>query len=142
MKKSTKIAKVRAPNGYEFRIKENKVYSRFQDSGYKFIQVNLFSKRRGKTIGHVNLVRYSKNEAFNTHSNLEERYRGKGYGSLMYAKAIQWCLEHDYKVSSSGASSQDAQRVWKGKTLRKFFKIKVKRYQTYPDYDKWYAYAK
>lgn len=141
MKKSTKISKVRAPKGYEFRIREAKERGRYYDDGYRFIKVNLFSKRRGKSVGHVNLVRYSKNESFQTHSNLEEKYRGKGYGALMYARAIQWCLENGHKVASSGASSEDAQRVWNGQTIRKFFKIRARRHFN-SEYDKWYAYAK
>lgn len=60
----------------------------------------------------------------------------------MYAKAIQFALQNGWKVRSSECPSDDAKRVWKGKTLRKYFSIKTKKYLPNRAFDSFYAYAK
>lgn len=47
----------------------------------------------------------------------------------MYAKAIQWGLDHGFKMRSSGNPSVYAQQVWNGSSLRRFFSIRKN-----PDY--------
>lgn len=58
-----------------------------------------------------------------THSNLDEKYHGKGLGALMYAYAINWGLKHGLNIQSSGGSSDEAIRVWVGQTLKKYFRM-------------------
>ena len=66
----------------------------------------------------------------------------------MYAKAIQWGIENGYRIKSSGGSSSDALRVWRGSTLKRFFDIKVKPGRNYhdqthnPEYDTFYPRPK
>ncbi len=94
-------------------------------------------------IGFVNLIPKGKELA--THSWLSSNYRNKGLGVLMYARAIQYALENKKRIRSSGESSGDAQRVWKSKTLRKFFRIRRYDDSNYPKVDTyatWRAYQK
>lgn len=138
-----KIAKVKAPKGFRFFI--------VGKPGDENICVNLYKisdlNKKDKTfIGRINLEKnYGK--SYSTHSSLIEAYRNKGLGTLMYARAVQFCLENGLKVRSSGGSSEMAQRVWRGKSIRKHFKIMTRRYkdssgQYYPNYDTFYAYSK
>lgn len=129
---SQSISKVRAPKGYTFRIKKMSNH---------YTQVALFlSSTIDKKIGQVNLIKVRPGY-YETHSYLEEDYHNKGLGALLYARAIQHALQNGWRVRSSGNSSSEAQRVWKGKTIRKYFSIKLKKAKD-RDYDKWYAYAK
>lgn len=126
-----KIARIRAPKGFYFNIVE---------STYNvYVELRLLKNRR--KIGRVNLVK-DDSKSYETHSSLDAAYHGRGLGALMYARAIQWCLTNGYRVKSSGASSESAQRVWRGKTLRKHFRIRTKRNIPDPSYDKWYASPK
>lgn len=77
----------------------------------------------GHVIGHIRLDRIG-NKRYKTHSDLDIEYHNKGLGTLLYAKAIKFCLSRGYKISSSGYSSSPAKRVWEGKTIRSFFKIR------------------
>src|SRR5574337_1019205 len=124
------IPKIRAPKGFRFWI------VKINDN---FVKVALRLKD-GREIGRVNLVK-AKPGSFSTHSFLDSSFHMKGLGALMYARAIQYALEKRWKVTSSGRSSEYAQRVWRGRTIRKFFSIKIKKGSD-PAYDKWYAYAK
>jgi len=130
---SKHINKVRAPKGFTFRVKKMSNY---------LTQVALFTSTPGgsRKIGHINL-RSVRPDYYETHSYLEDDYHHRGLGALLYARAIQHALEKGWGVRSSGSSSDDAQRVWRGKTIRKFFSIKLKKGHD-PEYDKWYAYAK
>ncbi len=120
------ITRVRAPKGFRFKIGR-------EDSGCTCaICVKERKHNRvvrlmtgGKEIGHINLIRIRKN-VYATHSWLSDVYRNRGLGALMYSKAIQWCHDHGHKVRSSGSSSGDATRVWTGKTIRKFFRIRAR----------------
>jgi GNAT superfamily N-acetyltransferase len=111
------IAKIKAPKGYKFKITKYK----YGDKKNSYdVHVKLYHE--GFEIGNVELIQQD-NGKYETHSQLDYGYRGQKLGVTMYARAIQWCLDHGYKVSSSGQSSEMAQRVWKSKTLRKFFRI-------------------
>jgi hypothetical protein len=127
-----KSAKIVAPKGYIFKSKKFDQY---------LTRITLHVAKSDKKIGYVSLVRVRPGYC-ETHSNLDSAYHNKGLGALLYAKAIQYGLSKKWRVQSSGSSSSMAQRVWKGKTLRKYFSIKYKKnpHDTY--YDKWYAYAK
>jgi GNAT superfamily N-acetyltransferase len=113
------MKKVIAPKGYSLRVIKGT---------YSGWSVKLFKKRSGKKseeVGHVNLAPlYS--GCYATHSYLQPQYRNKGLGAVMYAKAIQWGLERGYRIRSSGSSSEDAQKVWRGSFLKRYFDIKVK----------------
>jgi len=128
---SKSIPKIRAPKGFTFRVKK---------VNQRFTSVTLLKTMANKEIGHVNLIRVREGY-YETHSDLDDEFHGKGLGALMYARAIQHALEKGWRVQSSGSSSSEAQRVWRGKTIRKYFSIKLKKGDD-PYYDKWYAYAK
>lgn len=131
------MKKVIAPKGYFFRIVKD---------CYSGWSVQLHKRNKGE-VGHVNLVReYS--GCYSTHSYLEAGYRNKGFGARMYAKAIQFGIERGWRVRSSGGSSEEAQRVWRGSTIKRWFDIKVKRGYNYgsevpnPGYDTFYPRLK
>ncbi len=150
--------RIRPPKGYTFEIEEDDYYC---EGGYNYI---VYLKKNGYTWGRVSLLPRELNYnyrtglssyaegVFDTHSWLHESLRGKGLGALIYAKAIHFCHTKGFKVRSSGGSSRDAQRVWKSKTLRKFFIVKRgpkrgrkkqnKNSLYYDDNTTWYAYPK
>lgn len=134
------MKKVIAPKGYFFRIIKDAYYC-------TSIQLHKRNKRGTKEVGHVNLVReYS--ACYSTHSYLSPSYRNKGLGALMYAKAIQYGIEQGWRVRSSGGSSTEAQRVWRGSTLKRWFDVKVRLGKNYhdktpnPDYDTFFPRPK
>lgn len=130
--------KVQAPTGLYFKCTVGKY-------GDVYIKLYKKFKNSNRKIGQIRLVDMG-GKKFATHSNLDYRYHNKGLGALMYSKAIEWCLKRGYRCQSSGYSSEDAQRVWKGKTIRKFFDIKVKQTEkgvwANPEYQTWFAYEK
>lgn len=130
------ITKVRAPNHFTFKIKE---YSS-RETIYVYL-VN--KKKKNKKVGEVRLY-HQGDGIYETHSDLDEEYRGRGFGARLYARAIQWCLENNFRVRSTGSSSSYAQRMWRGKTIRKYFRIVTKKYKgnPVPENDTWHAYAK
>ena len=92
--------------------------------------------------GYIELVCVGDN-TYETHSYLDEQFRGKGFGTLLYAKAIQWCHRNGYKIRSSGNTSKEAKRVWKSKTIRSYFRIrKLKKRLWGVPHTVWYAYPK
>lgn len=129
------MKKVIAPKGFFFKVERIR--------GQGFVSVKLFKRKRKNSleIGHVNLCR---DEGwYSTHSYLHDEYRNKGLGALMYAKAIQWGKEHGLRVKSSGGSSADAQRVWRGSSLARWFDIKVRNvYSNNPNQDTFYPHIK
>ncbi len=139
------IAKIKAPKEYKFKITK----WRYGDKKQSFdVFVKLYHE--GFEVGNVELIQ-EENGKFETHSFLEYGYRGQKLGVTLYARAIQWCLEHGYPVSSSGQSSEMAQRVWKSKSLRKYFRITkeiphrnrgLTYYGSKDNYAMWRAYAK
>jgi GNAT superfamily N-acetyltransferase len=133
MKKKTLTPKVRAPNGFHFKVKPN-------TADCSYVRIFLYSNVEEMPIGSIDLEKAYRRRAYYTHSRLSERFRGMKLGALMYAKAIQWALEHGFSVRSSGGTSDLAQRVWKGQTIRKFFTIREKK--TKWDNYIWYAYNK
>jgi len=140
LKKSASVPRIRLPSGYFFKC----IPLHFYDGRPDSIDIALFRKTKSsRKIGHVRLV-YEGNNTYETHSNLSTSYRNKGLGAIMYAKAIAWCLERGYKVKSSGASSTQAQRVWRGKKLKRLFNIRVSKCKYDPDpmNDTWRASLK
>lgn len=112
--------RIRLPKGYSFKVVQ---YNDYWD-GNK-ISIRLLYGKNHTLVGYVDLVpEYNTGRSLETHSYLAPKHRNKKLGVLMYAKAIQWCHTHKKPVKSSGSSSEDAQRVWKSKTLRKFFTIR------------------
>ncbi len=135
------IPNIRAPKGFRFKV-TSEIYDyndnlscgcccreccqcpkSKKDKPILSYKINLYAGHN--YIGDVDLVpsEYNKNE-YLTHSYLNADYRNKRLGTLMYAKAIQWCLKRNKRVRSSGESSEDAQRLWKSKSLRKYFYIR------------------
>lgn len=108
------------------------------DNKYPNVSITLFDLKSNIRIGYLDLER-TYNNKYITHSSLDPKYRGKGIGLFMYIKALRWCLKNNHRVTSSGGTSSDAQRVWRSKTLRKHFTIKVKYISGQPT---WYVYKK
>lgn len=134
MKSVILTPRVRAPKGFFFKIRR-------YEFGNKDWLITLYdSINPSNYIGSIQLERLSDNK-YITHSSLNEAYRGKGLGTLMYAKAIQFCMDKGFKVSSSNSPSYYAQRVWESKSIRKFFLIKKRRSDKYGNYS-WFAYNK
>ena len=132
-----KKIRVRAPNG--FRVLYYKTY---YNKKIVHVECQLLDTKRNPyftDIGHVELVRISEN-SFVTHSELNDQYWGKGLGTLLYSKAIAWCLNNGYKVCSTDCASKMAQRVWKSKGLRVHFDIQ--KIGSHWSNTTWYAYKK
>jgi GNAT superfamily N-acetyltransferase len=126
-----KIAKTRAPKGFHFKI--------FPTYNYVCVEIH---NSNGQMIGQIQLDKGRRNRYY-THSWLHEDYRGMGFGTKLYARAIQWCLEQGYKVSSSSNTSELAQRVWEGNGLRQKFDIKKRSKMYYGERRPlWHAYPK
>ena len=124
---------LKAPKGYHFKVQKYSQHS---------IYVRLYDADE-REVGHIELVlSYPYNtKRLATHSWLHEDLRGKGYGTLLYSKAIEWGMKHGYKVRSSGGSSEMAQRVWNGKGIRRHFTIRHINNRL-SDCGTWYAYPK
>ena len=131
------IPKIRAPRGFFFRIQKE-----FYDRKLNNVMVILHDSSTRNKIGHVNLVKCG--IYMETHSFLEDAYHERKLGALMYTRAFQWALENGFRVRDGGASEQ-AQRVWRGNTIRKHFKIRIYKNsidRENPNYDHFFAYAK
>lgn len=111
---------IRSPKG--FRVKYRFYY---YDKVLETVYCDLIdnSKPNEPSVGHVELER-TEGRNFVTHSQLYSEYHGKGFGNLLYAKAIAWAINNGYRVRSSGDSSSMAKRVWNGKGLRKIFTVR------------------
>lgn len=133
------VSKVRAPRGFYFRVTTHLTGPSL------FHRIELVKKcpSRDRMIGSVRLRQSYYHLGFwETHSNLQDKYQGKGWGALLYARAIQYALENNLKVKSSGYSSDMAENVWRGNTIRKYFHIVRKPTKTDPEFSTWFAYKK
>jgi GNAT superfamily N-acetyltransferase len=131
MKKRVLLPSLRAPRGFRFKVIEQ----------YSSVKVSLL--RDGSEVGHIHMYKpypYKKKTRLETHSWLCEDYRGRGIGTLLYSRAIEWGLKNGWKVQSSGGSSEMAQRVWNGKGVRQHFRIR--RRDTNYGTHVWFAYGK
>lgn len=145
-----RIPKIKAPEGFKFFIQHFDgretvyLYLLKKDADTKLDRYGyLINMKWSDQIGRITLEKASR-DTYRTHSRLDEEYWGKGYGTLMYARAIQWGLEHDYKITSSGSSSEKAKNVWKGNGIRKYFRIHSRMIEYHKGVYKprWYAYPK
>jgi len=126
--------RVVAPCGYRFEVSPKRNLN--EQLGKFTITVSLLKKRHRKIVGWVDLqcidrkanesFDRAKHTTFETHSYLDEDLHGEGIGSLMYLKAINVGHSRGFNVCSSNAPSDNAQRIWRGTTLRKYYRI-VKR---------------
>ncbi len=146
----------KVPKGYYFKI--HREYDPWEDGDDYTIEVELFHKdwNDGKrSIGGVTLQKAGETkkgvQIWETHSSLSSLYWNKKLGVSMYVRAIKWCLDRGYKVCSSDCTSDMAENVWTGKTIRKYVHIiKRKRTVTYNGYYgndthtyiRWHAFAK
>lgn len=134
--KGFKIVKVLNQCGITFELHDKEFKKlpgrKYWGKTYKSYQV----------IGSIDLQRPGKDKnRYVTHSILDYKYHNRGLGLLMYMFAINYALKKGWKVSSSGNTSEAAQRLWKSKRLRKYFTIKRKK-GIIPTFDKWYVYNK
>ena len=130
----TVLPTLRAPKGYHFKVERSGKYHTY---------IRLFDSTKMQ-VGYISLVKLNYNDTekrWATHSYLRYDLHGKGLGALLYSKAIEWGLKHGYKIRSSGASSDMAQRVWKGKSLRQYFSIRHRANKIHSA-GTWYAYPK
>lgn len=149
--------KIRAPRGFKFKIEKQFYYedqdpfnylshARPKDKRRKYpetVNVLLINSTTGEIVGNIDLERFK--NRYVTHSDLQDQFHNKGIGIIMYAKAIQWCHKNGYKVSSSGSSSLEAQRLWASRRLRKWFKIVKRNYKGIWDSrpePTWYVYPR
>lgn len=136
------------PKGFFFKIR--KEYDDWDDDGDYTMEVRLYDKsfHEGRyEIGGVTLQKRGKNkrgvQMWETHSNLNSSHWNKKLGVSMYVRAIKWCLDRGYKVQSSTSTSELAQRVWNGKTIRKYVRIIKRKHKYYGGHDtSWHAFAK
>jgi hypothetical protein len=112
--------KIRTPKGFKFTIH---VPNDPEDN----VEIRLCIKETGKEIGCIELERKLGTNFYMTHSHLDCEFREQGLGALMYARAIQWCMDNNYRARSSGYSSDDAERVWQSKSLKKHYRILTRR---------------
>lgn len=95
----------------------------------KDIRIELHRKGGSRffMIGWVHLVYlydWRTNSYFlETHSYTHEKYRGCGYGVYLYSLAAEYAFEHGLSIRSSVRRSENAQRLWKSKTLRMFYEV-------------------
>jgi GNAT superfamily N-acetyltransferase len=144
MNKKVILPNLRAPKGYNFKIIEQQfnVLVQLRDKNNRKVGEIRMNKRY-KTKYQNGGYKYKFLKKVETHSWLHESLRGKGIGTLLYSRAIEWGLKHGYKVRSSGGSSDMAQRVWNGKGIRQHFRIRrIDRKGTGYYSDLWYAYPK
>lgn len=117
------------PKGYRFEIIQGNFNSDIRGPrGCLDNNVDVRLWHDKKCVGHVQLSADWRNGkrkrlSYTTHSYLAPRYRNKGLGSRIYARAILWCLARKYKVHSYYSPSPEAQRVWKGKYLASKFNL-------------------
>ncbi len=127
-----KVPAIGLPRGYKFEIIEGQ-FDEYSNGthGYLDNQVDVRLYHGKKCIGRIDLEcesgRRAKIKSYVTHSFLSPKYRNKGLGARMYAKAIAWCLARGYKVQSYYSPSAKAQRVWMGKYLASKFCITNKK---------------
>lgn len=78
-----------------------------------------------KEVGHVEMCKDSRpNETFyETHVFLDEEYRGKGYGVMMYDNAFEIAQLLSVVVKSSLVPSDDALHVWNSRELNERWHI-------------------
>src|SRR5208282_3735301 len=109
---------VRAPRGYKWKIK---VFPTIFDVA----SIGLVDSM-GHGVGEIRLENLdSSKRILATHSELDYDLHGRGFGTKLYVRAIQWALAHRYKARSSGASSAYAKRVWEGKGIREYFYLRT-----------------
>lgn len=140
----TKISeRIALPKGYRFEIIHGMFNS--NSNGTRGCLDNTVDVRlwhNTKCIGHVQLApdyRTDKRKklSYTTHSYLSPRYRNKGLGARIYARALVWCLARKYAVHSYHSPSTEAQRVWKGKYLSSKFKLTPRKIDIYGYGEAW-----
>lgn len=114
-KHKAKLPSIPAPRGFHWHIQ--------QEADTVDIELRDRSNLRIGGI-HMYLVQLIPEPVFETHSDLSDMYHGRGWGTKLYAKAIQWCLSHGFKVRSSTSPSKFATRVWKSHGLRELFLVR------------------
>lgn len=75
--------------------------------------------------GRVCLKRLGKG-IYETHSSMDDRLHGQGYGILMYSRAIRFALCKGFSICSSEhvEMTPDAECLWESKRLRREFVIR------------------
>lgn len=126
--------RIRLPKNFYFTVEKHRHVcddyctrygcEEFDEEAIATISLHDRNNEMASGIGEVRLVKVLNKEAYETHSSLDQEYWGKGLGTKLYAKAIQWGMKNGLKVRSSVAPSTYAQRVWNSKSLRKYFKIR------------------
>lgn len=117
----------RAPQGYRIKTRELLVDPRAYVSS-QIVEDDLTKSTRTELLKHGEMVGYvdtvlTRDHRWETHSYLDQEERGKGFGSLLYTKAINFNMKRHRKVCSSKAPSIQAKRVWTSRVLSELFLI-------------------
>jgi GNAT superfamily N-acetyltransferase len=139
---------IKLPKGFRVKIRSysdvrlDKVIELISDKYYPYRPGFELESNPPFCYGYIEMI-YVGDDTYETHSYLDEQLRGKGLGAMLYAKAIQWCHRNGYKIRSSGCTSKEAKRVWKGDSIRNYFRIrKLKKRLWGVPRTVWYAYPK
>ena len=108
------MKKIYPPRGFYFSMKSG-CYVNSHEIHLRHLSNHL-------SIGYIHL--YKIGNSMETHSSLLLKYRRKGYGAKLYAKAIDWAIGNGYGAISSTSASEDAKRVWNGSYLKNRFSVK------------------
>ena len=108
---------MRCPKGYFLKV------TPLRRGANKRFWVELHKRGELLEVGHVAVVK-AKRELWETHARLDDEEHGKGFGVLMYAKAIDVALKKGFKVASSDSPSEDAIRVWSSKRLNAMYRFR------------------
>lgn len=96
-------------------------------------EIEVFKKRNGKCgtkVGRIRVIKQYDTKAWETHSGLSDfTYKGKGFGLYLYSLAADWCASKGYKLQSSTSPSDEAQRVWNSKRIRKYYSVRKEGYR-------------
>lgn len=122
------MSRLRCPNGFRMRLVTSMVLSDAYESGVlpadetEALKIELRKTSDNEMIGWVDVVKTT-DEFWETHSYLDEEHRGNGFGTLMYARAIDAALKRGDLVKSSSRTSAMAMRVWESQQLNDLFEI-------------------
>lgn len=118
-------AKVRCPKGFKFRIRQRSVFGGSYNSKIVHLEtvaIIIELIHDGEMIGYVDVVKTMRS-TWETHSSLDVEFHDRGFGVLLYAKAIDVVLKRGYKIESSHEPSEAAARVWKSRRLNELYDI-------------------
>ncbi len=116
--------KFRAPKGFHVRIRD-KVIDSITHEGVSYrecIAHHVELNFHDEVVGYVDVIK-TISGYWETHSYIDDEHRGRGLGTLIYAKAIDGILKRGHEVRSSYKPSMDARNVWLSRKLNGLYDI-------------------